>query len=271
MKFENTKWKVNGIELNVAQSGPRNGTPVLLLHGFPENSKAIIEAFEELAEKNYRLIAPDQRGYNLSDKPRGIKNYSLEILTQDIEELILVMALKEVILVGHDWGGMVAWYLANRRPDLIKKLIIINAPHYDVFKKNLFKNPLQILKSFYMFLLFVPKLPELILSWDNYSVFKFILRRSGHPKVDEMEDAWRKDRAIESMINWYRAMIYDLRLPYRNIQVPTLLIWGEDDVFLTKVMAQQSLDYCNEGRVKFVTGAGHWVHYQKINEVIGEI
>lgn len=271
MKIDYEKWKVNGIELNVAQSGPKDGSPILLLHGFPENSKAMIESFKDLAEKNWRLIAPDQRGYNLSDKPKGVKNYSLESLTRDIEELILAMELKQVTLVAHDWGGIVAWYLTNRRPDLVKKLVVINCPHYEVFKRNLLVNPLQILKSFYISFLLLPKLPELILSWDNYAVFKFILHRSAHPQVDKLIPAWRQENALESMINWYRAMIYNLRLPFRNIQVPTLLVWGEDDVFLQKEMATQSLTYCNDGRVKFVKNAGHWIHHQKIEEILGEI
>ncbi|WPU63520.1 alpha/beta fold hydrolase [Peredibacter starrii] len=271
MKIENEKWKVNGIELNVAQYGPKDGPPVILLHGFPENSKAIIEAFKDLAEKSLHIIAPDQRGYGVSDKPKEIKNYSLEILTKDMEELIQNMGLKDVTLVGHDWGGMVAWFLTNRRPDLVKKLIVINSPHYEIFKRNFLMNPVQLLKSSYIFLFLIPKLPEIVLNWDNFAVFKFFLHRSAHPKTDQLQEAWKQEGAITSMLNWYRAMIYNLRLPSRNIQVPTLLVWGEDDVFLQKEMALQSLHYCNDGKVKFIKNAGHWVHHQRIEEIIGEL
>ena len=269
MKIE--KWKVNGIELNVSQIGDDNGTPVILLHGFPENSAVMIESFKALTQSGHRLIAPDQRGYNLSSKPTNISDYSLKNLAHDIEELILKMKLPKVILIGHDWGAMVAWYLTSRKPEMIEKLIILNAPHYNVFIKNLLLNPFQIFRSYYIFMIHIPFFAEWLLSTGNFAVFKFMLRRSGHPAIEKLEASWKQPRTLTSMLNWYRAMIYSLRLPYRKIQVPTLIIWGEDDEYLQNKMAEQSLRFCAHGKLALIKGAGHWTHHQRQEEVISLI
>jgi epoxide hydrolase 4 len=129
MDFEHSTIETNGIRLHVVQAGPKSGVPLLLLHGFPENWRCWIKQMPALSAASCRVIVPDQRGYNLSDKPKGIKNYRVEELTKDILGLIDALEYEKVNLVGHDFGALVAWMLAIHHPERLHRLGIINVPH----------------------------------------------------------------------------------------------------------------------------------------------
>ncbi len=266
---------INGVRLHLLQAGPLDGQLIILLHGFPEFSYAWRKQITYLAAAGYRVWAPDQRGYNLSDKPKGIASYTLDELAKDVIGLIDASKQKQVFLVGHDWGGSVAWYVSAKYPERITKMIVLNSPHGNVMKEHLRSNPLQRRRSRYFLYFQIPWLPEIRSKLQNFKGLKKALKYSSRPgtfsdvDLDIYYQAWSKPKAYQSMLNWYRAAIQK-PLKYENdpkIIVPTLLIWGELDNFLGIEMAQPSIDLCENGRLVIIEGATHWVQHEETDKV----
>ncbi|MBT3337300.1 MAG: alpha/beta hydrolase [Anaerolineae bacterium] len=272
--------ETNGIRLHVAQAGSDNDPLIILLHGFPEFSYGWRKQIPYLVEAGYRVWAPDQRGYNLSDKPDGLASYSIDILAADVIGLIDAAGEKQVFLVGHDWGAAVAWRVAAKYPERLKKLIILNVPHGDVLKKNLLSSFAQLLKSWYIFFFQIPWLPEMLAKQRDWKMVAESLTKSSRPEtftendLGQYRQAWSEPKAYKSMLNWYRAMLQrpPKSLPSPRIIVPTLLIWGAKDKFLGREMAQPSIDLCDDGRLVFIEEATHWVQHEeaeRVNKLIG--
>ena len=159
----------NGISLHVAQAGPPDGPLLLLLHGFPEYWGAWGKTIPALAQAGFRVWAPDQRGYNLSDKPQGAAAYTLDHLSGDILGLMDAAGAAQAAIVGHDWGASVAWWTANRSPERVSQLVAINAPHPVIWLRRIRESWSQRLKSSYMAFFQVPRLPEAMLGMGNWS------------------------------------------------------------------------------------------------------
>ena len=269
----------NGIRLHVVQSGPDEGPLVILLHGFPEFSYGWRRQIPYLASAGYRVWAPDQRGYNLSDKPDGIAEYTLDLLAADVIGLIDAAGQQKVFLVGHDWGATVAWWVAGKYPDRLEKMVVMNVPHGAVMKKNLRDNFNQLRRSWYIFFFQVPWLPEFLARRQNWRVAAQALSRSSRPgtftssDLDQYRQAWSRPNAYRSMLNWYRAIVQKPSTPPVNprITVPTLLIWGAQDRFLGRELAQPSIDLCDDGRLVFIEEATHWVQHEEPEQVNGLI
>lgn len=147
---------VNGISLHVVLAGPADGKPIIFLHGFPEFWFAWRRQIDHFVSSAYRVIIPDQRGYNLSDKPLGINNYSMGVLAKDIVGVLDAVTAPKAFVVGHDWGAAVTWHLAARYPDRIHRAAMLSVPHPRVFINNLIRNPAQLRKSWYIFLFQLP-------------------------------------------------------------------------------------------------------------------
>ena len=267
--------ETNGVRLHVVQAGAPTAPLVILLHGYPDFWYGWHHQINFLVQQGYRVWVPDQRGYNLSEKPRGVKAYRLDTLVQDILGLIDASGEQTVYLVGHDWGAAVAWAVALSAPERLKKLVILNVPHLKVFMDTLRSSREQLRKSWYIFFFQIPFLPEFMLTRDNARSTKQALVASAHPTtfsdadLDEYVRAWTQPDAMGSMINWYRAVLrYPPTLPDNpRIRVPTLIIWGAQDVALTREMAQQSLELCDDGRLIEFDDATHWVQDDKPDEV----
>src|SRR6266540_2627973 len=178
MELEHSCFETNGIRLHVVQAGPKSGIPVVLLHGFPEDWQSWKHQIPALAEAGCRVIIPDQRGYNLSDKPKEIKNYRIDELVKDILGLIDALGYEKVNLVGHDWGAVVAWMLAIKCPEKLHRLGIINVPHPAVMRRFLARDFEQMRRSLYAVFFQLPWLPETILKMGNWSVAANSIRRS---------------------------------------------------------------------------------------------
>lgn len=275
VNIENHYINTNGVHLNVLQAGPIDGPLVILLHGFPEFSYAWRRQIPYLASAGFRVWVPDQRGYNLSDKPTGIASYTLDKLAKDVLGLIEAAEHKHAFLVGHDWGGAVAWYVATKYPDRIIKMVVLNMPHGNVMKEHLRSNLVQRRRSRYIFFFQIPWLPEIRMKLQKYKDLRSVLKNSSLPGTFSDSDleiytqAWAKPKAYHSMINWYRAAIQKPK-NYEDkpkIIVPTLLIWGELDKFLGIEMAQPSIDLCENGRLVIIEGATHWVQHEKSDQV----
>lgn len=254
-----------GITLHTALAGPVDGEPIILLHGFPDNWYGWHKQIAALANAGFRVIVPDQRGYNLSSKPKEIKDYKIELLAQDILNLSEKLGYKQINLAGHDWGAAVSWYLSIKYPDRIKKLAILNVPHPMVFEKFVKKHNSQKFKSWYMLFFQIPYLPELLIkgfSWQSML--------SQRPNLSEEEkqiylEAWGQPGALTAMLNWYRA-IFRHRPQLKesgSISHPTLIIWGELDRYLSKEMAKPSADYCDNVKLEMIEDATHWVMEDK--------
>ena len=270
----------NGINLHVVFAGPENGKPVILLHGFPEFWRGWLKQIGPLAQAGYRVIVPDQRGYNLSDKPKGVSAYHIDILAQDVIGLIDTVSREKAIVIGHDWGAAVAWHLATRYPERVEKLGILNVPHPAVMIQTLRTSLTQLRKSWYMFFFQIPWLPEWGLGRNHAQGAAELLRRSGKPCTFTEEDltayrkAWNQPGALTAMINWYRSALrtgfgdglkVSRELP--RIMVPTLMLWGKQDVALSFEMAQASIDLCENGELVTFEDATHWVQHDQADEV----
>jgi epoxide hydrolase 4 len=264
----------NGIRLHVAEAGPAGGPPVILLHGFPESWYGWRHQFGPLAEAGYRVVVPDQRGYNLSDKPAGVAAYALDTLAADVLGLIDVLGTSRARLVGHDWGGIVAWWVATRHPDRVDRLAILNAPHPSVFRRRLLVDPAQLLRSWYVFTFQLPRLPEARLRRSNWKALAHALRASSRPGTFSDEDlacyrqAWSQPGAITSMIHWYRAALrYPAKAKDPAVTVPTLLIHGVRDRFLGPNVLLASLQLCRDARYERFEDATHWVQHEEADRV----
>jgi pimeloyl-ACP methyl ester carboxylesterase len=274
-KLEETFITTNGIRLHTVMAGPQSGPPVVLLHGFPETWRCWARQLPALVDAGCRVILPDQRGYNLSDKPKGVKNYSIYTLVEDIVGLIDALEYEKVNLVGHDWGAGVAWVLANKYPERLHRLSIMNVPHPAVMRRFLTRDLEQIRRSWYVFFFQLPWLPEAGMRANDWRGAVRALRGSGkiHTFTDEdiekYKEAWAQPGAMTAMINWYRAVIrFQPAVPNDpRIKVPTLMMWGMKDFALSHRMARPSMDYVDKGNLIFFPEATHWVQRDAAEEV----
>jgi len=260
----------NGIRLHTALAGPEDGNPVFLLHGFPDAWFGWEQQIQPLADAGLRVIVPDQRGYNLSDKPQGVASYRMDILVEDILGLADAFGHKRFHLAGHDFGAMVGWNLAMRCPERVKRLAIANVPHPMVMGRFLRTRPSQMLKSWYALFFQLPRLPEWFVQLGDW---RFLIAAMPEDLTSEARDryrqAWSQPNAMSSMINWYRASLRQSGASASSpiIQVPTLVLWGKQDPHLSHEMAQPSVDLCENGRLVTFEDATHWVMQDKPAEV----
>jgi pimeloyl-ACP methyl ester carboxylesterase len=267
--------KTNNIRLHVVAAGPKDGPLLICLHGFPEFWRGWQSQILALARAGYRVWIPDQRGYHLSDKPPGIAAYNLDELAADVVGLIDAAGQPKASVVGHDWGGAVAWWTANKYPERLNRLAILNVPQHAVMNRHLRQSWGQLRKSWYIFFFQLPWLPELLIKAGNWRAGVQALRRSSRPgtftgqDLDRYRQAWSQPGALTAMLNWYRAILQARPEPLSSprIVVPTLLIWGAQDAFLGREMAQPSIELCRNGRLVFIEEATHWVQHEEPERV----
>jgi pimeloyl-ACP methyl ester carboxylesterase len=275
MELEHSYIETNGIRLHVVQAGPKSGIPIVLLHGFPEFYYGWRKQIPALVEAGCRVILPDQRGYNLSDKPKGVRAYGVYTLVEDIVGLINALEYEKVNLVGHDWGAVVAWVLANKYPERLHKLVIMNVPHPAVMRRFLLRDFEQMRRSLYVYFFQLPWLPEAGFRAKDWRGAERALRNTSKPgsfteqDIKKYKEAWSQPGAMTAMLNWYRAVIrYMPALPEDpRIKVPTLMMWGMQDFALSHRMARPSMDYVDEGNLILFPEATHWVHLDAADEV----
>ncbi|AHM60770.1 putative hydrolase [Flammeovirgaceae bacterium 311] len=279
MDIEAQYYQVNGIRLHVIEAGRQDGEILLFLHGFPEYWWGWRHQISYFAQLGYRVVAPAQRGYHLSSKPAQTKAYGMKHLTDDVAALIRQLPKQKVNLVGHDWGGAVAWAMALRYPELLHKLIVLNLPHPQVMRRSFVKWPKQLLKSWYIGFFQLPLLPEKLLSRHNFKLLTKTMMASSKEGTFSQEDmlrykqAWQQPGALKAMINWYRAALSGTLKLNHLVTTPTLLIWGKQDQFLSHEMAPASIEKCEKGRLEMIPDATHWVQHEKselVNKLILE-
>ncbi|MGH1572620.1 alpha/beta fold hydrolase [Methylobacterium sp. P31] len=257
------------VSLNVAEAGPASGPPTLLLHGFPEFWYGWRHQIGPLAEAGLRVIVPDQLGYGLSDKPPGIDAYHLDRLAGDVLALADAYGFSTVRLVGHDWGGLVAWWVASRHPERIDRLAILNAPHPAIVGAYMRHHPGQWLRSAYVGLFQLPGLPERLLTADRCRTLRRALTTTSRPgafapaEIDRYVEAWLQPGAMTAMLNWYRALVRLPRATPPRVRVPTLILWGRQDTALQPGLAEASLAFCDDGRIQWYERASHWLAHEE--------
>jgi epoxide hydrolase 4 len=250
------------------------GPLVVLLHGFPEFWFGWRLQIAPLVAAGYRVVAPDTRGYNLSSKPEGFHEYAVDLLAADIRGLIGALGAESAMLVGHDWGGSIAWTVAMNHPEVVDRLVILNAAHPRRLSEGL-KHPNQLRKSWYFFFFAVPGLPEEVVHLRDWHFFRHFLEEANPPYTpQEMEryvEAWSQPGAAAGMIDYYRASVRQSQkeavAKLRPISAPTLVIWGEGDSYLGSDLAEPHADDVPDLRVERLADASHWVHHDEADRV----
>jgi epoxide hydrolase 4 len=277
--FEHVSIQTNGIKLHVVTGGPFFGPTVILLHGFPEFWGGWQHQIPALVEAGFRVIVPDQRGYNLSECPQEVSAYRIDELGKDIIGLVDHFGYEKVFLVGHDWGAAVAWSVAVTFPQRIRKLAILNVPHPFVMLQFIGRSPKQMLKSWYIGFFQIPGLADWLLRRDDYALAVRMLVGSSKKGTFSRADiaaykkAWSNSGGLTGMINWYRALLRFRPPAAADIRVhaPTLVLWGKQDVALSAEMAEESMALCDDGKLIFFENATHWVQHDESQAVNREL
>ena len=255
------------VQLHVEESG--QGDPVVLLHGFPEFSFCWRHQLPALAAAGYHAIAPDLRGYNLSDRPLGVRNYRTHDLVADVAALIRKLPSGKAHVVGHDWGGVLAWRLAAKHPELVKKLVVLNAPHPAAYLRTLKRSPRQWLRSWYVLFFQLPWLPERLIRCRDFALFERGWRKDpvtpgaySDEDIAKYKEALDRPGALTAAINYYRAAMRwpaDLYSEPQFVAAPTLLIWGEKDRYLGLDLTEGLEAWVPDLRVERIPDASHWI------------
>jgi epoxide hydrolase 4 len=256
---------------------------VLLLHGFPETARSWRFQLPAVAEAGFHAVAPDLRGYGGSDRPRAVEDYAARTLVGDVAGLIRAIGHEAAHVVGHDWGGSLAWGLAGSRPEMVRSLTVLNAPQGPVSARLRREDPRQQAKSWYMLLFQFPGVAEAWLSDDDFANlrrFVFDTAAPGTFPPEEREalvDALRRDGALTAALNYYRANMPPtswLRDPPDppEITVPTMIIWGEDDAYMDPLLLERTAaTVTGPLRVERLPGVSHWVQEEvpdRVNELL---
>ena len=275
--------EVNGIRLHYVAQG--SGKLAILLHGFPEYWYSWRHQIPYLA-RSFRTVAPDLRGYNTSDKPVGVKSYKIEELIKDVIGLIKYFGAEKAVIISHDWGGVIAWDLAAYYPEVVEKLVVMNAPHPKAFLREIVKNPRQMLSSWYIFLLQIPGLAEWYIRRSDYRQIERVFTGWAHRKetfskddIRKFKDAIGRPGSLTAAINYYRALFRDASglkrvRNFPKIKVPTLLIWAENDRALTKNLTYNLEPYFEAPlEIRYIPDCSHWVQQEQpdvVNKYLGE-
>jgi pimeloyl-ACP methyl ester carboxylesterase len=272
--------QTNNIQLHYVSQG--EGKLMLFLHGFPEFWYSWRHQIPEFSKK-YKVVALDLRGYNESDKPAELEAYQMTELMKDVAGVIKGLGYDNCILVGHDWGGMIAWNFAYHYPNMVEKLIVLNLPHPAKFSQGL-KTFNQLLKSSYIFFFQIPFLPEWLIQFNDYKIIETALTRMAveqstfnQADLEAYKDAAAKRGALTAMLNYYRCIFQDIWVQSNDdwtiLNIPTLMIWGEKDLALGKELTYGTEEFVRDLTIKYIPNCSHWVQQEKpelVNQYIGE-
>jgi pimeloyl-ACP methyl ester carboxylesterase len=265
--------RVDGVTLSCVVEG--HGPLAVLLHGFPETSYAWRKQIPALAER-FRVVAPDLRGFGESDKPTRVRDYRVGHLTADVVGLIHALGEDRAHVVGHDWGGAIAWATAQAHPESVERLAVLNAPHPAVFLREMRRLSRQLLRSWYILFFQLPRLPESVLLRDGAARIGRVLRNSAigdtafsEADLLEYRRAFSLPGTATASLSYYRAAFRDIVAgtlpdPKGSIRAPTLLIWGEKDIALG-IDFTHGLERFIDGelRIERLPNASHWVNEER--------
>jgi pimeloyl-ACP methyl ester carboxylesterase len=267
----------NGVRLHVALAGPPNAPLVLLLHGFPEGGLCWRHQVEPLVRAGWRVAVPDQRGYGTSAKPVSVQSYALDILAGDVIALAGALGHERAAVVGHDWGGIVAWHLLERHARFVQRAVVLNAPHPATLLGHALTHPSQVAKSAYVAFFQIPWLPEAWLKAGHHALLRRTLASTSRPGafddalLDAYAAAWSQPGALTAMLNWYRALAFAPRAPRQRITVPVRIVWGDRDTALDAALAERAAAECDRAEVLHLRECTHWLLHEDVERVNGLI
>ncbi len=258
----------NGIRLHYVEAGA--GPLVLLLHGFPDFWYSWRFQMPALVAAGYRAVAVDLRGYNESQRPRGVASYRMDALTADVTALIDILGGESPVIVGHDWGGMIGWQLAMHDAWRVRGLVVLNAPHPQTFRRELLGWSSQKFRSWYAAAFQVPWLPEALLSVGDRALLERILS-NGPARADDAVDAYMGAFAargsLTAALNYYRAALRFPSAPPVPTPIRTLVLWGRQDPFLVPQLTHGLEPWVPQLTVQELPDAGHWLHHSHAADV----
>lgn len=278
--------ETNGIRLHVVTAGPEDGPLVVLSHGFPEFWYSWRHQIPPLAEAGYRVVAPDMRGYNRSEKPSGVNAYHIDELVSDVAGLVDAFGRESAHIVGHDWGGLVAWQTAIDRPGVVDRLAVLNAPHPTKYEQALRSTPAQLGKSWYVGFFQLPLVPEWSLGALDFEAIERMLSEGtvrpdafSEADIERYKTAFGQPGARTAALNYYRALARrNAKLTLTQggvgdcpVHAPTLLIWGEQDAALDVSLTEGLEAWVPDIRVERLPDASHWVQFdapERVNELL---
>lgn len=251
------------------------GRPVLLLHGFPDSSLGFRELCESLAAQGFRAIAPDLLGYGLSDKPEGLEPYRASAAVADLAALARWSGTEQVAVLGHDWGGTLSYCFASEHPELVSKLVVINAAHPESYARALTRS-LQLLRSWYILFFQLRRIAEWVVTrrW----AFRWMMRRlvahkqlMTEARVEAARRELLRPGAVTAALAYYRAAFrFPIKCP-RKIEVPTLILWGDADPALDARLLDDLPQRISQVTVRHIEGAGHFVQWDEPERVVEEV
>jgi pimeloyl-ACP methyl ester carboxylesterase len=262
----------NGIHFEVATMG-QGDKLALCLHGFPEHAFSWRYQIPLLAKLGYRVWAPNLRGYGATDSPSAVEAYGLETLVEDVAGLIRASGARDTVLIGHDWGGMLAWEFAMRHSEMIRRMIIMNVPHPACWLREL-SRPRQILRSGYVLFFQMPVLPELVLGIGRARMVGELITHSSKDRLRFPESVlavYRRNAArpggLTAMLNWYRAMRSHyfrrrLKREFPRVRTKTLVIWGDADRFFGPATVRGMEEHVDDVTLRILPGISHWVQQE---------
>ena len=251
-----SRYDRGGLPFDVRDRGPEGGDAVVLLHGFPQDGTCWDAVVPALHDAGLRTLAPDQRGYSPGARPAAVVAYRTAELVDDVLALLDEAGLRRVHLVGHDWGGTVAWAVAGRHPDRVHTLTVLSTPHPEAFLKAV-RSGSQLLRSWYLGAFQIPRLPELVLARRLGPM----LARSGLPAAHAVPTVtrMREPGALTAALAWYRALPLSSRERFPTVRVPTTFVWGRSDPALGRVGAELTRDAVSAPYRFVELDAGHWL------------
>jgi len=271
----------DGVDIHMVARGDRKGQVVLFLHGFPECWYSWNKQIEFFARNGYRAVAMSLRGYAESGKPQGKANYKTDKLVNDVKELIEYLGVSQVYLVSHDWGGAIAWIFAAKYPEMVKRLVVINAPYHKLFFKLQMEHLGQFLSSWYIYFFQWPYLPEMMMRFSDYAFLDacfdpiVVKGKLTKEEIHLFKYYAEKPGALTCMVNYYRNIgSSDTKKEMKllsNITVPTLVIWGEKDEALVVENLKGLGDHVDDLHVTRLPGVSHWVQQEDPDTVNREI
>lgn len=269
---------VNDIDVHVVEAGRDDAPLLVLLHGFPEFWWAWRRQIAPFAEAGYHVVVPDLRGYNASDAPQEVAAYVLDTLAADVVTLADAFGARRFRLVGHDWGAVIAWWVAAKHPERLERVVVMDGPHPDVWAKQALTHPTQALRSAYVAFFQLPWVPEATLGAFDFAGLRAMVQGSAKPgtfepgALDRYVEAWSPPGRLTAMLNYYRALRErKTGTEPARLAPPTLILWAGDDSFLERHVAEAGLALCDDGRLVVIDGASHWLHIEQYLWVNAEV
>jgi pimeloyl-ACP methyl ester carboxylesterase len=272
--------KANGLRFRAMVDGPADGDMVILLHGFPEGAESWSKQVDALAHAGFLAVAPDLRGYGLSDAPEGVESYSIDHLADDVRFIITSFGRSAAHVAGHDWGAMVAWYFAGRYPEMTKTLTVLSVPHPAALAAASRGDEDQQARSRYVGLFLMEGKAEQVLADDDYRRLRSMFSLGPNPDavprglIDHFTRSVSRPGRLTAALNYYRANLvagggaWDTPIRIGPINMPTALLWGDQDPALGRSAAEATVQHVEgEYRFEVLAGAGHWLQFERPAEV----